>query len=415
MRNMFEDLKLIILAIGVFFLQACTFDAGPPPGGIIPSVAKLVTPTSDNGEEVLKEKLYVYHGSQCAESLKGDGVLVERKFDLPTSSYTYVDAFVVLNGWRFKFLHDDTQIAGLGVSIEKKEFSGNSVNWTAFGVIGDEDYEEAYEFCYQYTLLAMTEDFKETIYSYENLGPKKWTNPGNHTAVMSVPRHMQNSAFKDRDNVEILPRGFGVAWNDRDDDYFLQFAYHLGHSERYIYGPHKGNNQSFYQPEPTLPQYPSSTTTDFANRDYTSWESSVIFKNGDSPDAFILKESVLGLGSNEFSMIDPHFSIQPIQQRNGTFKNDPESEEVVVKNVPYQFAVPVLKGWDLRFEYDDEDVREIGIWVESFDFERGDYLAGLPTGTLTYKVRYVLKDDDGNESYRQFGVSILGTNNIWPD
>jgi hypothetical protein len=40
---------------------------------------------------------------------------------------------------------------------------------------------------------------------------------------------------------------------------------------------------------------------------------------------------------------------------------------IVVGNIPYEYAVPKLTGWNVGYTASDQHVKEIGIWIEEDD------------------------------------------------
>jgi len=79
-------------------------------------------------------------------------------------------------------------------------------------------------------------------------------------------------------------------------------------------------------------------------------------------------------------------------------------EEVVVDNIPYKYAIPMLTGWDIGYEGTDQHVKQIGIWIDEIKWTPGD-----PTRTLRYKVSSMVRDNDSDPpNYFRHKVTILG-------
>ena len=97
-----------------------------------------------------------------------------------------------------------------------------------------------------------------------------------------------------------------------------------------------------------------------------------------------------------------------------TALGDEKSQTRKVDLVPFDLAIPVLTGWDLSYICSDQNVEEIGTWIESFNYEpnQGEVrtTAGMrPSGYLRYTIRSLLRDEDRNDSNRfRHRVSILG-------
>jgi hypothetical protein len=76
--------------------------------------------------------------------------------------------------------------------------------------------------------------------------------------------------------------------------------------------------------------------------------------------------------------------------------------DVTVESLPFQFVIPMLAGWELRYPYDDENVSEVGIWVHELS------QTGVPA-TLQYKLSWVLRDKDNiPASLASHKVNLLG-------
>jgi hypothetical protein len=78
--------------------------------------------------------------------------------------------------------------------------------------------------------------------------------------------------------------------------------------------------------------------------------------------------------------------------------------------VPFDYAVPVLSGWQLEYSCSDHHVKKIGVWIKGFSYVKAP---GAATGTLLYTIVSTLADDalfgsHGGEA--QHKVSVLGLN-----
>jgi hypothetical protein len=81
------------------------------------------------------------------------------------------------------------------------------------------------------------------------------------------------------------------------------------------------------------------------------------------------------------------------------------TEEVVVDNIPYAYAIPMLTGWDLGYACPDHHVREIGIWMDDLHYDRAP---NAPTRTLRCKVSSLLHDDSHHGDNSSHKITILG-------
>jgi hypothetical protein len=81
---------------------------------------------------------------------------------------------------------------------------------------------------------------------------------------------------------------------------------------------------------------------------------------------------------------------------------------VTVPDLPYDYAVPALAGWDVGYLCGDHEVRRIGTRITDFDYEKAP---GASTGTLRYRVTSVLHDKNADDGLRsRYKVNILGFN-----
>lgn len=402
-------LKLLI-ALSAASLVGCVFDAGGIPR-ILSDYAPLTEPTKSESKVILHapDQLYALHGHYCGESSLPNAVHMAGSVELPTTKFT--GHVVYLNGWKLRFLNEESQLVGFGAGIDKSKIQGKNLSWEAVGVISNEDQDQNIEFCYWYTVVAWTNFMPDASTVQEGFGDlREYANGGHHSALLVIPRYVFDPSAEKTSDTGILPKGFGFLWNDYDEDYFLQAAYRLGPSQRYIYGGIRPDRGYAYQPAPTMPlPLPVGATVDWVNKGFTSWDSTAIFKNGDSADAFRFGDLVVGFADNNLAVIDPHFHISPMRQIN-LASSQVRQQDITIENVPFHFATPVLKGWDIYLPLDDEQVREMGIWIDSFEYKRSG-----PTGKLTYRLKYTFEDDEASICHWDPGVAVFGVKKVWPD
>ena len=75
--------------------------------------------------------------------------------------------------------------------------------------------------------------------------------------------------------------------------------------------------------------------------------------------------------------------------------------------MPFDYAVPVLTGWDLSYVCTDHHVKRMGAYLVDFAYVKGPAAA---TGTLNYTVFSTLRDDSDNGHAARYKVNILGLN-----
>jgi hypothetical protein len=153
-------------------------------------------------------------------------------------------------------------------------------------------------------------------------------------------------------------------------------------------------------PPPPLPPNSSRVGSGFA-----SWETSAIFKDEDTRRRYAFGELVSGLGGNDVGVIQPPFSILPKKVQSGcgsvTGKGF-KTEAFEIDNIPYEYAVPMLTGWELAYLCSDENVLEAGIRIDKWDYDRS-------IGKLRYTLSSFLRDDDSSpDFFNSHKVTVLG-------
>ncbi len=107
-------------------------------------------------------------------------------------------------------------------------------------------------------------------------------------------------------------------------------------------------------------------------------------------------------------VVQPPFTIVPVEDRGDCDAGSVADSEIhrKITNVPFAVAIPVLTGWDLSYACNDENVEEIGIWIDDFTYV-GPGAAG--NGTLEYGLKAVLHDEgrDENAVFRH-RIGVLG-------
>lgn len=409
-----------------FSLATCTFCPPTLPGESLCSDL-LNAPLKDlalsGGPDVIFEEpgtIITYHGFGCAESNKSgeeDVLKVEQSLDLPA----YVNkATVLLNGWRVKYLSKDHEVTGLGTMIGDIRLEGNTLKWQAAGVLSDQNFDDGYRWCYYYTVLGwnssnliLSVDHEDCDTTGDPIQANFFAtdNDGTTTALSSFPSFLQNSSFiKSHGRAAILPRGFGFSWPSRcpadsEDHHLLEVAYNLVHSENFIQNDKKYKKEL----EDVVPSLPNSASQ--VNFGFVSWETSAIFKDNKARRDYEFAEIVSGLAGDDVGVIQPPFSILPVEDEN--FCTDigpsPITQEFIIERIPFEFAIPMLTGWRLNYGCEgDQQITEAGIWIDEWQYDKN-------TRTLRYRLSSSLRDRDSEPPYsRDHKVTILGLRPIGP-
>lgn len=391
-------------------LAACTFD----PSGVVfdPPLAEL----TESGRALIFEdegNIVAFHGFGCSESNKRgeeDFLRVQESVDLPD----YVTAATVfLNGWDLSYLSGDHDIRGLGTGIAKIEIADRKLNWEAGGVIADGNFDDGYRWCYHYTIIAWNEiqiDARIDQNDGEELSDLVAVSGGennNTTALKVLSRFVHNSDLTSRASVAVLPRGYGFEWEGGSitatrDHNLLQLAYNLDYSEAFI--QHEKDYSGL--DEPSLP-----SPADYVDSGFISWDTKTILKDNRLRRDYGVGEIVSVIGGSDVGIIQPPFTVLPrediglgggcIGEAGGI-----KTQEYTIENIPFEYAVPMLTGWELAYSCDDENVTRIGIWITEFQYDKS---ADDPVGTLRYTLSSILRDRDNSPGHlSNHRVSILG-------
>ena len=369
------------------------------------------------------DTIVVYSGSGCAESNKSgeeDIIKVEQSLDLPPYA---TNATVFLNGWHLQYLHSDHRVTGLTTLVRNIELNRRTLKWQAVGLISDLDFNEAYNWCYYYTVIAWNPSKINLTVDHDD-GPCSGVpsetreanfftakNDGTTSALSSFPTFLQNLNFASTKTVAILPRGFEFQWSGGDDHHMLQMGYNLDHSKNFM---EKG--KKYYKGlGDTTRGLPSQVESVPPDPGYVSWETYGIFKDDDTRRDYTFGEIVSGLGGNDVGVIQPPFSILP-KKGSGLLPEpcvgDAKNGEFVIENVPYEYAIPMLTGWDLNYpSCGDQHVAKVGVWIDEWNYEK---IPGAPAGALRYKISSVLNDEDNTPYVFNHKVTVLGLKPVVP-
>ncbi len=352
----------------------------------------------------------VMHGSGCAHS-KDDFLKVEQSIDIPAYANK---AAVFLNGWKLKYSDGDHHVGVMATVIGKISFEPGKLTWNAMGALGDEGHDKAIDWCDWYTVVAWNDT---NLHAFVDQGDAEHfcksggtpsgsdtfffaENTGTSTALSWFRSFLSNSNFASDGTAAVLPRGFGFRYLSFDEDHHvLQVAYNLEHSEIFT------QDQSYKKAEGELHPLPTPPTGR-VDSGFVSWSTYGIFKDNDTRRDYQLGEFVSSMGGPDVGVIQPPFAILPFEGAAGCvgYSADVKTENVIIDNVPYTYAIPMLTGWDLSY-CSDHHVREVGIWIDDLHYDKAP---NAPTGTLRYKLSSVLRDDSDNGHAYQHKVTILG-------
>ena len=398
-------------------LSSCTFHPPQPNFDLCEEFEQLpLTAVSGDPPAVVFEDpgtIKVMHGSGNARRADGHFIKVQQSSELPDYAN---QATVFLNGWDLSYAGSDHHVGGLGTLVARVRVEPRKLTWNAVGILAENNQDEAYNWTYYYTIVAWNDANLHAMVDHNDAefycktkeadGSDNFFQANNSamsTALSCFPSFLSNAAFASGRTVAVLPRGFGFVWSDRDH-HLRQLGYNLESSEAFIH--HQVFDKFFYykalngkmNPLPTPP-------TARAGSGFVSWNSYAIMKDDDDRRGYAFADWSPAWGGSDVSIIQPAFSIEPQGGSNPVasgIKTKPE--EVVVDNIPYKYAIPMLTGWDIGYEGTDQHVKQIGIWIDEIKWTPGD-----PTRTLRYKVSSMVRDNDSDPpNYFRHKVTILG-------
>ncbi len=406
-------------ALAIAVLASCGFTALPSTGfyfcegfdkiGLSEVVgAPPVTVFEDPGT------IKVMHGSGRASYHKGTLVKIEQSAELPPYAN---QATVFLNGWKLSYNGSDQHLYGVGTNLLRIRVQPGKITWQAAGILCDDGTEEAFTWEYRYTIIAWNDanlramvdhnDWEYYCKAKESDGSDNFFGATNRnittTALSSFPSFLQNPGFASGRTVAVLPRGFGFRWMG-GDHHLLQLAYNLESVAPFV------RHQPYYKAFKTLNPL-ANTSAAQVGGEFVSWKTSVIMKDDARRRDYEIGEMVSAMGGPDVEVIQPEFTILPFEDADGGLGGAGlKSAEVVINNLPYACAVPMLTGWDIGYTVSDEHVKELGIWIDDLRYERPP---GAVTGTLRYKVYSIVKDDDTfPDNYFRHKVTVLGLGSL---
>jgi CARDB len=381
---------------------------------VVFSQGAIIPPESAQQHNILEDpgKLLIMEGCYCTKSTDGNhndvgpgpqgflgnaGGLV-----LPDYATT---ATVFQQGWRLTYLNGDHHIRTAGSLIQHIRTEDGILKWSAYGGILDENGDDAFRWCYYYTVLAWNAAVIDAAVDHED-GHGDSVGIGGPTTV--TRSYFQNPVFAGKRTTTALPRGFffdfrgeiGFFGFPRQDTNLLQMAYNLDHTETFI---EQGKTYN-HDPQPLLPSPASQVDSGFL-----SWDTHGILKNNGSSGFVILHEFPSAIGGNDLGVIQPPFSILPQPSTDCPNIFPPggvKTTEHVIEGVPFVHAIPLLTGWDLSYPCEDQNVKDIGVWITDAQYTKDP---SAPTGTLRYKLSSVLSDEDNVPDHNvAHKVTILG-------
>ncbi|MCE0724355.1 hypothetical protein [Legionella resiliens] len=392
-------LGMLLSLIVVPFSIAKEFDSD-----LLKSIKTVPVPLkSEYHQNALEDEgiIQVVDGSACAESNRSgteEAIILQGSVDLPDYA---TDATVFLNGWDTRYLSSDHHIGRVAAIIRNIQQDNSRLTWEAVGLLRDKNFDDGYRWCYRFTVVAWNRNqIDARVLGHRDNTTFSFYEEHEHVALVSAAGFL-NHTFLTRDiKATVLPRGFVYGWEEgfsQADHHLLQIAYNLDHSETFIQA---GRNWS--GPPPSIT---NSQASNFA-----SWETLGIFKDNSTKRDFRFGSAVTVLAGRGVETKQPPFTIIPTENYGncGELGGDVVTQNLVIENVPYDYAIPVLTGWELRYPCKDHHVKRLGVWLHDMSYEKA---AGSSVGTLRYSISSILRDKNTVPLHiPRHKVSILGMN-----
>ena len=344
-----------------------------------------------------RDKFIMVEGSECVRRDHGPGsATMLLSIEMPG----YVDrGTVVLNGWDLRYLHGDHEVRQFRADITHSKLvtGGGGPPTLVFevqGELSDQNWDDDYEFCAYYTGIGYNSGAIDARVEGDYSGISSWGfQIDDEGPISSLETVWTEGTLASGDSVAVIPRGFDFQydnefecelrippcrWEDPADHHLLQVAYSL---------------------------FPTGATPNPGGN--LHWVIQTIFKDNGVRTHWINTRTALIGGSG----VELRPQLLPLNARSGgqnICRNGVDgtvrTETVRLYDLPYDYAVPLLTGWDLSYECDDQHVQRAGIWIHDIRFDPD-------SDGLEYKVSSILRDQNGAPSFNAtHRVSVLGLN-----
>jgi hypothetical protein len=409
-------LPVVLLAV-CCLASACSgrqpFAADPRP--VIPSEFVRVQPAVTRRVARMAgpaNQLVVVEGSSCAETPRG-AIEIPGSESLPSFATA---ATVFLNGWKLRYLSSDHKVQFILAKIAEVKLEGQTLSWVARGLLADRNGDDGYEFCYWYVVVGWSPTLIDAATANANTASISATRTASgdveagELAPAYASAYARIPAAVGKRTIAVLPRGFHLTkggakcqytpvrlcYGFASDSHVLQLGYVMGQTERFL----PAGTFNFFQDDAPFPG-PGRFEDGLV-----SWRSSGILKDNDAGYVLTVSEETTTLYGNGVDVLQPPYA--PSVRDNTSSPSTVvggwgiQTVDVTVESLPFQFVIPMLAGWELRYPYDDENVSEVGIWVHELS------QTGVPA-TLQYKLSWVLRDKDNiPASLASHKVNLLG-------
>ncbi|MDR4516615.1 MAG: hypothetical protein MRK00_04420 [Nitrosomonas sp.] len=346
-------------------------------------------------------KFIMIEGSQCTEQAHGpDSASMLITHDMPN----YVNrGTVVLNGWSLRYMHSDHEVRSLRADItHSKLATGGGGSPTLIfeveGELSDQNWDDAYEFCVYYTGFGFNSAWIDARIEGDYNGIDAQTLQRDSAGpIATLESVWRDGALKGSDSIVVIPRGFDFQydnqfecefrfppcrWDDPTDHHLRQVAYSLfqmGASPNPDGNPH--------------------------------WITQTILKDNGTRTHWVKTRAAI-IGGDSVKLRADFLPLNPRSGKTNICRNGVDgivhTETFRIYDLPYDYAIPMLTGWDLNYECHDQHVQRAGIWIHDIRFDP-------ESKGLEYKLSSILRDRNGAPSFNtSHRVSVLGLNRTPP-
>ncbi|SES89068.1 hypothetical protein SAMN05216326_10637 [Nitrosomonas marina] len=342
-------------------------------------------------------RFIMVEGSQCTEQANGpEPATMLITHDMPA----YVNnGTVILNGWDLRYLHSDHEVRTLRADITHSKLvtGGGGPPVLVFEVAGelsDQNWDDPYEFCVYYTGLGFNSAWINARIEGDYNGiSTQALQIHSEGPIATLESLWDSGTLKGHDSMVVIPRGFDFQydnqfecefrfppcrWNDPADHHLRQVAYSLFQTDA---SPNPDGNPH--------------------------WVTQTIFKDSGTRTHWVRTRAAL-IGGESVKLRASFLPLNPRSGRTSICRNGTDgivhTETFRIYDLPYDYAVPMLTGWNLDYECDHQHVQRAGIWIHDIRFDPD-------SNGLEYKLSSILRDKNGapgfNASHR---ISVLGFN-----
>ena len=344
-------------------------------------------------------RFIMVEGSECTQRDHGPGsATMLLSIDMPE----YVDSgTALLNGWDLRYLQSDHEVRQLRAEITHSKLvtGGGGPPTLVFeveGELSDQNWDDDYVFCVYYTGIGFNSAWFDAKIEGDYSGIDTWAlQIDDEGAVSTLESLWEEGTLRGGDSVAVIPRGFNFQydnefecelryppcrWEDPADHHLLQVAYSL---------------------------FPTGASSNPGGN--LHWVTQTIFKDNSVRTHWIETRAALIGGSS----VEQRPELLPLNPRSGGSEicrnrgdGEVRTETIRLYDIPYDYAVPMLTGWDLSYECDDQHVQRVGIWIHDIRFDPA-------TNGLEYKLSSILRDRNGNPDFNTtHRITVLGLNSL---